>query len=450
MYTLSKLTHVCRFWRIALINKPRAWATIFVTEDDRRSFVEMCLKRSLPVPLEVTVHASEIGRHHPSCTCDKGLRKRLLPSEINPCEWHFVFETLAESRHSKRISMLNILFYGGYISPQGRIGLVLGSCQFFTLPFPQLVRLEWKNKSTQYVNHLFSIPPFPPTLRSLSFTGYWHRQLTQANNLTALALESYPDKVRVETFRTLMLNNRSLETLSLNRINLEGNSNGPPVHLSNLKSFSVCFPPKILASLVRVPALQRLSSLHISCTRDEGEGDGRFTFRATGDGITFSVKSDLVRIGETWQDFTGYAGPTTYHVRLHDDQQGVDLADGEGGAVIFLFTDAHTLGIGYKYFPFIYTDFFGNLKQLGPQLKTIRFELLAETEPFNLGVGCDYENWDGYLLDDIEDHVRYRFEQGRPFSSVERMVVGGSECTNRQQDYVWRCFYCDRRLDRYI
>lgn len=219
MYTLSKLTHVCRFWRIALINKPRAWATIFVTEGDRRSFVEMCLERSLPVPLEVTVYASEVRRHHPSCACDKDLRERLLPSETNPCEWHFVFEILPESRHSKRISMLNVRFDCIYISGwQGGIGLALGGCQLFTLPFPQPVSLEWENGNTPYAIHLFSIPPFPPTLRSLSFTGSWHRQLTQVNNLTALTLEH--DEVRVENFRKLILNNRSLETLSLNRIDL--------------------------------------------------------------------------------------------------------------------------------------------------------------------------------------------------------------------------------------
>lgn len=105
-----------------------------------------------------------------------------------------------------------------------------------------------------------------------------------------------------------------------------------------------------MATLVHVPTLKRLSSLHISCAEDEGEGDGRFAFYATGDGIAFSVKSDPVEIGETWQDLTGYARPTIQHVRLHDgEKQVVELADGEGGAIISLFMDAHTLEIVYKY-----------------------------------------------------------------------------------------------------
>jgi len=427
-----------------LINKPQVWATIFVTQDDRRSFVEMCLERSLPAPLEVTVTASEEGQDHPLCTCDRDRRERLLPDETDPCEWHFVFEALAESRHSKRIRVLNIRFGDIDTFPRDSVELALGSCRFFTLPFLQLTTLEWEDELTPYANHLFSVPPFPPTLHSLSFEGSWHSQLTQVNNLTSLALECYMNVVSAETFRTLLLNNRSLETLSLQSIDLEGSPNGPPARLSDLKSFSVRFPQKILSSLICVPAFQRLSSLYVSYT--EGDWEDWFTFRATGDGIMFSVASPLPEIVEDWKDLTGHARPTIHYVRLQDYPRNKFLDEHEGGAVICLFEDAHTLEIGYPYTACFYPDFLDDLKQLGPQLKTIRFELPAETEPFQ---GTDkYDRWDGCMLDDIEDLVGYRFEQGRPFSSVERMVVSESERTNRLQDYVWRCFR--GRLERYV
>ncbi|KAF9787488.1 hypothetical protein BJ322DRAFT_728105 [Thelephora terrestris] len=83
-YDLSKLTHVCRYWRMALINQRRLWSAIFITQEDRRSFVEMCLERSYPAPLDVTVEASRIGRIRADCTCDKGGRGRLMPNEKNP------------------------------------------------------------------------------------------------------------------------------------------------------------------------------------------------------------------------------------------------------------------------------------------------------------------------------------------------------------------------------
>jgi hypothetical protein len=46
--------------------------------------------------------------------------------------------------------------------------------------------------------------------------------------------------------------------------------------------------------------------------------------------------------------------------------------------------------------------------------------------------------------------VKHRFEQGRPFSAVERMVVSEDDRENRLQAYVWRCFYGVRKLDQYI
>lgn len=66
MHTLLALTHVCPSWRDTLINKPQAWTMIFATQQNFWSLVEMCLKRSHPAPLEVTV---EVGRYvldHPS------------------------------------------------------------------------------------------------------------------------------------------------------------------------------------------------------------------------------------------------------------------------------------------------------------------------------------------------------------------------------------------------
>ena len=401
----------------------------------------MCLERSLPAPLEVKVDASEVGRNHPSCTCDEDRRERLLPDETDPCPLHFVFEALAESRHSKRIRMLNISFCETGIPLRSSVELVLGSCRFFTLPLLQLTSLDWNNEATPYANHLFSVPPFPPTLRSLSFKGSWHGQLTQVNNLTAFALDC-DLALNAETFRTFMLNNQSLEKLSLHSFKFKGSPNGLPVHLSNLKSFSVRFPPKNLSSLVRVPDLQRLSSLCIS----EDNAEDWFTFRATGGGLVFSVESSLADIVGDWQDLTKHARPIIRHIRLqYYPEYGVPGGRG-GGAVISLFTDAHTLEVGYPYTTCFYNGFLDDLKQVGPRLKTIRFELPAETEPFQGTV--EYECWDGGMLDDIEDLVRRRFEQGQAFSSVERMVVSESERTNRVQDYIWRCFY--GRLERYV
>ena len=83
--------------------------------------------------------------------------------------------------------------------------------------------------------HLFSDSPFTPTLRSLSFEGSWDGLFTQVNNLTSFAFLNYEEAVCGETFRLFMLNNRSLQSLSLHITDLKDNTQGPPVELLNLK-----------------------------------------------------------------------------------------------------------------------------------------------------------------------------------------------------------------------
>ena len=216
MYTLSGLTHVCQFWRTALINKPQAWATVFVTQDGRRSFVQMWLERSLLVPLEITVDISEHGKPHPLCACEVYQYEILLPNKPNPCEWHFVFEILAEIKYWKRIHTLNILFDGEcfhYRDPEKR-QLVFWGCQLFTSTPLQLTSLGWKSRGLSYVGSTLPTPLFSPTLRSLSFRGIWDGRLMRVNNLAVLKLEGCIGGISAEVFCTLMLNNRSLQTLS--------------------------------------------------------------------------------------------------------------------------------------------------------------------------------------------------------------------------------------------
>ena len=408
-----KLTHVCKFWRNALINQPQAWATVFATQSDRRGFVQMCLQRSYPVSLEVTVDAYDCG---PACTCSKEKRPRPIHDVKETCERHFAFESLAHAKHWERIHTLNIQFDDGYL---------LGRSP---------------------TDPPFSYSPFPPTLHSLSLRGFWHNQLIELNTLTSFTLNHHYQKIRTESFRAFILNNQSLETLSLGWIEFESDSEHPPVTLSSLRSFDVCFPSKALSTIVRVPAFHRLSSLLISTTEDYR--NGWFSFRATGHEIILTVKCGLHDIGEAWRDLTGYAGPTIQHIRLENSKDR-RLGNGKGDRVTTLFMDAHTLEIGRGYVPDFYSGFWDDLKKLGPQFVTIRFEIPERTVPFRWS-GKESEFRGGKLLCSIEDLVTYRFKQGRPFSAVERMVVSESEQVNRQQDLVWRYFFNDCCLDKYI
>jgi len=415
---------------------------------DRRSFVKACIERSYPAALDVTVEARKLGKVHPDCTCDKGGRERLMPNESNPCEWHFQFELLAETKHSNRIRALDIDFDNGWVPAPGRVRFALGSCRFFTSTFPKLVTLAWKNEGAPDADHLFSTPPFVPTVRSLTYAGGWNSLVAQVNNLTSFSfafdMDSGPSRVNIEAFRLLMRNNRSLESLDLKWIDFEGDSKGPPVQLLNLKSLRVDRPPKKLSTVIRIPAFQRLSSLRIS-----SEDADLYTLSATGDGITFTTECFLDDFVEAWEDLTGYAKPVIRHIRLYDGPEYVEHGCGDNSTVVLLMADAHTLEVGFNYVMGWYRSFWEDLKQLGAQLKTIRFEVSGDMEPCP-DYDCLHDDWDWDVLDSVEDLAKYRFDQGRPFSTVERLVVSESERDNRLQAYVWRCFYGSRNISQYV
>jgi hypothetical protein len=379
------------------------------------------------------------------CTCDKDERGRFLPNEKIPCEWHFAFESLATLERSKRIRALDIDFRGPYhmIPRVKRMKLKLGGCRFFSLSFPQLTSLGWADPGTDSVGYIFSNSPFTPTLRCLSLSGYWDGVLAQLNNLTSFTFAYDDNWICAEAFRLFMLNNQSLESLSVDLFGFEDDSKGPPVDLLNLKSFTVLSGSHALSTIIRVPALQRLSSLRISF-----DSEGELILGATGDTIALLVKTSLHDIAEDWQDLTGYTRPAIRHVRLYDYPESA--RDYYGGsderAIIPLLMDAYTLDVGSDY---LCSDILDDLKQLGAQLGTIRFEVWEEMEPFKEN-SDEYEHWGDSLLDEIEDLVKHRFEEGRPFSVVERMVVSESERSNRLQDHVWRRFYDGRNLGQYV
>ena len=136
----------------------------FATPSDRRSFVEMCLERSCRVPLRVAMDTRDPGKIHPSCTCNRDGMSRFVPNEVNPCEWHFVFESLVETRHLERIRTLDIMF---------------GDVDFSDGP------------GGHRAIRLFFVPSLLPNLCSLSFTGSWNSQLMKFSNLISFTLESY-------------------------------------------------------------------------------------------------------------------------------------------------------------------------------------------------------------------------------------------------------------------
>jgi hypothetical protein len=264
------------------------------------------------------------------------------------------------------------------------------------------------------------------------------------SNLVSFTFVGLGEGINAGRFRTFLLNNQSLERLSLDRIKFEGSSSQHPVTLSNLKSFSFYHPRdyslNTLSTLIRVPVFRRLSSILFSVRKDLTEPSW-FTLQATGDDVVFTIDCEPNCIVGAWQDLTGYAKPTIQRVRFENPNRINYSGDESGvGAVIALFMDAHTVEIGYGCacfyhgFTCLYPSFLRDLKELGPQVRTVRFEIPEREETCRRSPAfledCDPRG--ERLFDAIQDLVTYRAKWGRPFSSVERMVNSESEKINTE------------------
>ena len=411
----------------------------------------MCLERSRDLPLDVRITVRDPARNNAGCTCNKDAQGRLLPNRVNPCEWHFIFEALARAKHTNRITALDVDFenFHGLVPTSDNTPIALGGC-FFASSFPQLTDLAWNNSHEGFrYDQLSQHQSFPPTLRSLDLVGAWRDPFPQIRGLTSLALSH---GYSTETLRVFLLENQSLESLSLNLDYHTGTLSGPPVELSklrllNLKSvgYQIRFP-----NFLHVPAIRSLTSLQVFTTHDKF-WPKQYVFRATGSsGFTFSMECDegMTKAEEVWRTFTGRARPTINHIYVGD---GTTWRRRSAGYLVILL-DARTLEV-----ELIYTHpggecgsetFWDRVKRAGAQLKTIRFEVSEDMDPFRSRIDdLDVEN---RVFDKIENLVKYRFERGRPFAAVERLVVSGNERVNRLQAHVWRCFYNGRDIGRYV
>lgn len=305
--------------------------------------------------------------------------------------------------------------------------------------------------------------------------------ISQRSNLFVLTSPvfdgvSEPEGISTEAVQLFMLNNLSLESLVLWCIDFRGDPKGPPAHLLNLKSLRLFLVGEGLSTIICVPAFRCLSLLQISPDEDDTH-----TLDATGDGITFSAQGFKEDLAGTWEPFAGYARPTICHIRLEGGLEEFNCLDCNI-QFVSTFLDAHTLEIWGDYWPLSYDVVLDGLKQLGPQLKVIRFAISDAEMKYEECEECEergeHEECEECeerkksevhgLLDQIEDLVKYRFQQGQPFSAVERslvkyrfqpgqpfsrverLLVCGSGPANEQQDGRWRRFYDKRGLGQYV
>jgi hypothetical protein len=223
--------------------------------------------------------------------------------------------------------------------------LALGACRFFSLSFPQLTSLGWADPGADDVGYIFSNSPFTPTLRSLSLSGYWDGVLAQLNNLTSFTLVRTTMIISARrpfgcSCRTINPSSHSRWTSSVSRM-----TQRVPLLIfstSSRSAFSSC--SHILSTIIRVPALQRLSSLRITL-----DGSVRDLYWVPlGMGSPSRSKPPYVIPREPGRTLLDTHGPAIRHVRFCDYPETPESYGSDSGerVVIPLLADAHTLEVG--------------------------------------------------------------------------------------------------------
>jgi hypothetical protein len=445
LYTTVKLTHVCRQWRESLIYYPRAWTSIFATQEDCPGFIQACFERSQPLPIEITVDVGDkqrVARNFPRRT----LYSSALAEEY-PYERHVVFKLIDNQGNANRVQAL----HGSSFIPVSS-----GRPRLFRLLLPQLTTLEWEERLPMEAlapGQRRGSRPFPgdrlalkfPKLRSLTFRGPWNCSICKIRNLTSFALTDLNGSLHIEDFRQFLLRNKTLVSLEVST-EMERAPRGAPVDLPNLKSLTFNYSTA-LSTIIHVPALRHLSTLRISPERCGDMG----TLHASGDGISLVGKFRFDMIVRHWEILTKDARPTIRHLRLFGEQPD---CIGPCFALHRLFAipmeDATTLDLGLNFSRSSADLFWGDLVRVGLRLKTIRFEIPEVYLPCGQSGDPSTFGLNSLWWDRIAELVELRSRYGRPLSTVERIIVTEDEEVNRLQDLVWERFLEDKDIARWL
>ena len=327
---------------------------------------------------------------------------------------------------------------------------------FFALPLPSLESLSFSVYhemeffgKTHLVcpRDLFDLQYSPPAqLRHLALHGCLGGPILSLEDLTSLELSGVEDFDRIQlnqrTFLPLISSSPSLESLTLSHCCFPDHSRPSqvtPVKLSKLKTLRLMdvweFPG--LHDLMEVPALKKLSTLHILAQKQH---------RATSVGVhansddgfhLFFDTHGASALSQDWLDITDKGGPATTFVRF--GEQGPSYREKYSTEVtpLPLFTNAKVIEIGASFAGPWYPTFWSDLRNVGPQLTTLRLEI-AE------GRGSEVAKL-------VKRLVKARWEKGMPLTKLERMEYEEETGEDKAKaKELWEGFRAGLDIDQYL
>jgi hypothetical protein len=274
----------------------------------------------------------------------------------------------------------------------------LDDFKLFALHLPVLESLSFQVArefltQLKFPEDLFCWEALPPTkLRHIALRGCYGGGILAARNLTSFELAGYvgaddPVELHQYTFLQFISANPPLISLRLSHCKFlyhKRSSRMTPVKLPELKSLRLVdidglsgFP-----GLIDIPAFKALSSLRISareptptyvCYYDTSNSG--FLARAESDDGFYGTRN-ANQVAPGWLDITHGADPSPTFVRLEGRERDLTKENEMKVSPLPLFVNTKVLEIGASFASLWYRDFWDDLENVGPQLTTLRLEVV--------------------------------------------------------------------------
>ena len=378
--------------------------------------------------------------------------------EDNPCRHHTTIRPLLDADHPQRVRNLDVHFEILNKSNQGPyqdFEDALHDFKFFTFPLPSLENLSFSVEHElaiytylKFPKDLFCWAIQPPAeLRHLSLRGCYGDPIQAVRNLTSFELVGSKGADAIEltqsSFLPFISGNTSLVSLTLSRCDFpdpEKSSLVTPVKLLKLKTLRLkdVYGFSALTSLVQIPALKTLSSLRLTAQRHllSYYEIVYFQVRAeSDDGFQLFYDTPANELTWDWHDLTRGADTSPALVRFEGQNPKGNFE--MKVSPLPLFVNAKVLEIGVSFTDSWYPNFWDDVENIGPQLTTLRLEIVEETAP--------------EVATSVKKFVEARLKKGMPLAKLERMEFEGmSEDDEEKAKRLWEEFRAGLDVDQYL
>jgi len=443
---IISLTHVCQYWRTAIMSHPRIWSTLRMKPGDP-DIISEWLARSKKATLTVIAEFADTYEHPPCRYQDSATATLADGDTLNVCPRHKAVLSLDKLLpHRSRIRNLNILLHSSdpeWVDDDREGEPTLLYHPFFKKTLPNLQRLDFRAVHVEQDRYTILIPnglfaKELPRLKELKYLGVTGGLTETAKGLISCEIGYWsksagPTIIDEEELRVFLDNNKTLKSLIINECEFADDLQAStPIPMTDLEFLKIECPidddlQRIL-HLIHVPQFKDLDTVHLSLRSLRIE-----TVATDGSGHTFEF---LQFIGDNLNfEPLRHLGAEIITLRL---DRGANLEKLDESTLVSLFASLDTVQV---------LEFDGTIAdyvQLGvlciagvfPGLKVIRVAVSR----------------DGYkrTLQLLATISKLRMEEGNPLATVEQLVLEGDDELNQRLRAKWKKHYKAEGIQNFL